>query len=107
MNNFSTIPAEHYYACPHCLTKLNKYARMHTYYAGLFLTAFGSIALALVGYLTWSEVTMNSNVALSGSSLVEAIRQISFGEFTLILFMGVLFFIVVYGFLGIRAAKRL
>jgi hypothetical protein len=107
LNNFSSIPSEHYYACPHCLTKLNEYARMHTYYAGLFLTAFGSIALALVGYLTWSEMTMSNTIAITGSTVVEAIRQISIGEFTLILFIGVIFFILGYGFLGIRATKRL
>ncbi len=107
LNDFSTIPAEHYYACPHCLTKLDKYASMHKNYTGLFLTAFGSVALALVGYLIWCEMIINKNFALTGSTIVEAFRQISIGEFTLILFIGVLFFVVGYGFLGIRATKRL
>ncbi len=107
LNNFSSIPAEHYYACPNCLTKLNKYAHIHTNYAGLFLAAFGSFVLALVGYLTWYEMTINENIALTGSTITEAIRQISIGEFTLILFIGVIFFILGYGFLGIRASKRL
>jgi hypothetical protein len=57
LNNLSTTPAEHYYACPHCLLKLNIYAYMHTSVAGLFLIAFGSIILAEVGLLTWYDMT--------------------------------------------------
>lgn len=102
-NNYSTMPGEHYYACPHCFTKLNAYARMHTSLAGLYLTAFGLIIMALVGYLTWSK-----NGTLIGSRIAEAqarIIQVSIGELTIILFGGILFFVVVYGFFGVRAAK--
>jgi len=58
LNNFSTTPAEHYYACPHCFMKLHAYVQRHTNLASLFLTAFGSIILAWVGWLTWYDMTV-------------------------------------------------
>lgn len=104
LNNLSTIPREYYYACPHCFSKLDAYARMHRSLAGLYLTAFGLIVMALVGYLTWSK-----NGVLIGSSIAEAqarIIHMSIGELTIILFGGILFFVVAYGVLGARAANR-
>ena len=76
LNDLSTIPAEHYYACPHCLIKLNVYACMRTSVAGLFLAAFGLIILAEVGLLTWYDMTMwGKDIALIffGSRTGEAI----------------------------------
>jgi len=62
LNDWSTIPAEHYYACPRCFLRLNVYASMHRnltrWLAGSFSTAFGSIILAWVGWLTWYDVTV-------------------------------------------------
>ena len=57
LNNLSITPAEQYYACPHCLTKLNAYATRANL-TGSFLTAFGLIILALVSCLTCYEMTM-------------------------------------------------
>ena len=76
LNNFSTTPAEHYYACPHCFMKLHAYVHQHTNLASLFLTAFGSIILAWVGWLTWYDITMwGKDIALIffGSRTGEAI----------------------------------
>jgi hypothetical protein len=62
LNDWSTTPAEHYYACPRCFLRLNVFASMHRNLtralAGLFSTAFGSIILAWVGWLTWHDVTV-------------------------------------------------
>ena len=57
LNNLSTTPTEQYYACPHCLIKLNVYPTRANP-AGLFLTAFGSIILAWVGWSTWYDMTL-------------------------------------------------
>jgi len=76
LNDLSTAPAEHYYACPHCLLKLNIYAYMRTSVAGLFLIAFGLIILAEVGLLTLYDMTMwGKEIALIffGSRTGEAI----------------------------------
>jgi len=62
VNDYSTTPAKHYYACPHCLLKLNVHASVHRnlmhVLAGLFSTAFGSIILVWIGWLTWYDVTV-------------------------------------------------
>ncbi len=80
LHDYSTTPAKHYYACPHCFLRLNVYASMHRnltrVFAGLFLTAFGSFILVWVGYLTWSDMTsLGKEVALIffGSRTGEAI----------------------------------
>jgi len=56
LNNLSTTPAEHYYACPNCFFKLppNRFFKL---LAGLFVAVFGSITLAFVGWLTWYDMT--------------------------------------------------
>jgi len=62
LNDYSTTPAKHYYACPDCFLQLTVSTYMHRNLtrglAGLFLTAFGSLILAWVGWLTWYEVTV-------------------------------------------------
>jgi len=57
LNNLSTSPAEQYYVCPLCFTKLTAYpARANL--AGPLLATFGLIILAWVGWLTVHELTM-------------------------------------------------
>ena len=76
LNNFSTTPAEHYYACPHCFMKLHEYVRRHTSLASLSLIAFGSIILAWVGWLTWYDMTVwgkSISLIFFGSRTGEAI----------------------------------
>jgi len=60
LNNLSVVPAEHYYACPRCFRKLDTYGYVHRTLtrAGLFLTAFGSVILTWVGWLTWHDITV-------------------------------------------------
>ncbi len=60
LNDLSVAPAEHYYACPRCLMKLETYGYVHRNLgrAGLLLAAFGSAVLAWVGWLTWHDVTV-------------------------------------------------
>ena len=62
LNNLSVAPAEHYYACPHCFTKLHAYPCFHRNFMralpGLFLSAFGSAILGWVSWLTWHDVTV-------------------------------------------------
>lgn len=60
LNDLSVAPAEHYYACPRCLMKLETYGyvRRNLGRAGLLLAAFGSAFLAWVGWLTWHDVTV-------------------------------------------------
>ncbi len=57
LNNLSTTPAEQYPACPYCFTKVNTNVKQANL-AGSLLTAFGSIILAWVGWLTWYDVTV-------------------------------------------------
>jgi hypothetical protein len=60
LNNLSVVPAEHYYACPRCFSKVDIYGYMRRSLtrAGLFLPAFGSAILAWVGWLIWHDVTV-------------------------------------------------
>ncbi len=59
LDDLSTIPAGYYYACPHCLIKLNTYLYMRgrANLPSLFLTALGSIILFWVGWLAWYDMT--------------------------------------------------
>lgn len=60
LNDLSVAPAEHYYACPRCLMKLETYGYVHRNLgrAGLLLTAFGLVILGWVGWLTWHDVSL-------------------------------------------------
>lgn len=76
MNNLSTSPAEQYYACPLCFTRLNAYGTRANL-AGLLLTPFGLIILAWVGWLTLHEMTTwgkEINLIFFGSRTSEAIN---------------------------------
>ena len=62
LNDLSVAPAEHYYACPYCFTKIyaHPYIRrnLRPTLTGLFLSVLGSAILAWVGWLTWYDVTV-------------------------------------------------
>ncbi len=78
LNNLSTIPAGYYYACPHCLIKLNTYVYMRgrANLPSLFLTALGSTIMIWVGWLVWYDTTTwDKDIALIffGSRTGEAI----------------------------------
>lgn len=55
--NLSATPAEQYYACPRCFTKLSL-RDVRVILAGLFLTACGLVILTWVAWLIWYDVTM-------------------------------------------------
>ncbi len=60
LSDLSSIPTGYYYACPHCLVKLNTYLRMRerTILPSLFLAALGSIILVWIGWLACYDMTM-------------------------------------------------
>ncbi|UCH69968.1 MAG: hypothetical protein JSV29_06985 [Candidatus Bathyarchaeota archaeon] len=79
LNDLSTLPTGYYYACPHCLIKLNTYLHMRgrTNLPSLFLTALGSIILVWIGWLAWYDMTTwGKDIALIffGSRTGEAIN---------------------------------
>lgn len=64
LSNLSITPAEQYYACPRCFTKLNVNAT-RVNLRGLFPTVSGLIILAWVSCLTIQEMTLgNRDIAL-------------------------------------------
>lgn len=67
LSDLSTIPTGYYYACPHCLIKLNTYLRMggRTNLPSLFLAALGSIILVWISWLAWDDMaTWGKDIAL-------------------------------------------
>lgn len=73
VNNLSATPAEQYYACPRCFTKLGL-RDVRVTLGGLFLAACGLIVLVWVAWLIWYDVTV------WGKDIVSILLQSRTGE---------------------------